>query len=64
MTTIYIFGAGASAAEKAPTVRNFFKKSYDFFQNEESLKPVWTFLSRYYHRDRSNWNDIIHQIPV
>ena len=36
MRTVYIFGAGASAAEGAPVVRNFLRIAYRLFKEEQS----------------------------
>ena len=51
MRTVYIFGAGASAAEGAPVVRNFFGTAYRFFKEEQQcsdLDVVWEFLESFY----------------
>ncbi|MCL6639267.1 MAG: SIR2 family protein [Firmicutes bacterium] len=51
MKTLYIFGAGASAAEGAPVLRDFLKISYRFFKEEHyspDLDIVWEFLEHFY----------------
>lgn len=51
MRTVYIFGAGASAAEGAPLLGNFLKFSYEFFKEEHAgpeLDIVWEFLEYFY----------------
>lgn len=58
MKTLYIFGAGASAAEGAPVVRNFLRVAYRYFKeehNETDLAIVWDFLEHFYgHRTKIN----------
>ncbi|NLI12218.1 SIR2 family protein [Pelotomaculum propionicicum] len=49
--TVYILGAGASAAEGAPVVRNFLRVAYRYFKeerNETDLDIVWDFLEHFY----------------
>jgi len=51
LRTVYIFGAGASAAEGAPVVRNFLRIAYRLFKEEQSepgLEIVWEFLEHFY----------------
>ncbi len=51
MKTVYIFGAGASAAEGAPVVRNFLRIAYRHFKEEREepdLEIVWEFLEHFY----------------
>jgi len=51
MKTVYIFGAGASAAEGAPVLRDFLKIAYQFFKEEHyspELDIVWEFLEHFY----------------
>lgn len=51
MKTVYIFGAGASAAEGAPVVRNFLRIAYRYFKEElydADLEIVWEFLEHFY----------------
>lgn len=51
MKTVYIFGAGASAAEGAPVVRNFLRVAYRYFKEEHyeaDLEIVWEFLEHFY----------------
>ncbi|BAF60200.1 NAD-dependent protein deacetylases [Pelotomaculum thermopropionicum SI] len=51
MKAVYIFGAGASAAEGAPVVRNFFRMAYRYFKEEQydaGLEIVWEFLEHFY----------------
>lgn len=51
MKTVYIFGAGASAAEGAPVVRNFFGTAYQFFKKDQHYTDfdiVWEFLEYFY----------------
>jgi NAD-dependent SIR2 family protein deacetylase len=49
--TVYVFGAGASAAEGAPVVRNFLRVAYRFFKEENydpDLEIVWEYLEHFY----------------
>ncbi len=51
MQTVYIFGAGASAAEGAPVVRNFLRLAYRYFKEEDhdpDLEIVWEYLEHFY----------------
>ncbi len=51
MRTVYIFGAGASAAEGAPVVDNFLKIAYRYFKaecSETGLEIIWEFLEYFY----------------
>lgn len=51
MKTVYIFGAGASAAEGAPVVRNFLRVAYRYFKEEDydrDLEIVWEYLEHFY----------------
>lgn len=51
MKTVYIFGAGASAAEGAPVVRNFLRVAHRYFKEENydpDLEIVWEFLEHFY----------------
>lgn len=51
MKTVYIFGAGASAAEGAPVVRNFLRTAYQYFKEENydaDIEIVWEFLEYFY----------------
>ncbi|MFX4261888.1 SIR2 family protein [Pelotomaculum propionicicum] len=51
MKTVYIFGAGASAAEGAPVVRNFLRVAYRYFKEENydpDLEIVWEYLEHFY----------------
>ncbi len=58
MKTVYIFGAGASAAEGAPVVLNFLRVAYGYFKEEREEKDldiVWDFLEHFYgHRTKIN----------
>lgn len=49
--TVYVFGAGASAAEGAPVLRDFLRIAYQYFEAERDspeLDIVWEFLE-YFH---------------
>jgi hypothetical protein len=49
--TVYVFGAGASAAEGAPVLRDFIKIAYQFFKEEHystELDIVWEFLEHFH----------------
>lgn len=51
MKDVYVFGAGASAAEGAPVVRNFLRMAYRYLKEEEQdadLEIVWDFLEHFY----------------
>lgn len=51
MKTVYILGAGASAAEGAPVVRNFLRVAYRYFKEENydaDLEIVWEYLEHFY----------------
>jgi len=51
MRTVYIFGAGASAAEGAPVVHNFLRSAFRYFKIESceaDLEIVWEFLEYFY----------------
>ena len=51
MRTVYIFGAGASAAEGAPVVQFSPRIAYRHFkeeQEEPGLEIVWEFLEHFY----------------
>jgi NAD-dependent SIR2 family protein deacetylase len=51
LKTVYIFGAGASAAEGAPVLRDFLKIAYQYFKEEQyspDLDIVWEFLEYFY----------------
>ncbi|OPY59049.1 MAG: hypothetical protein A4E55_00418 [Pelotomaculum sp. PtaU1.Bin035] len=51
MKTVYVFGAGASAAEGAPVLRDFLKIAYRFFKEENystELDIVWEFLKHFH----------------
>ncbi len=51
MRTVYIFGAGASAAEGAPVVGNFLRTAYRHFKEEDydtDLEIIWEFLEYFY----------------
>lgn len=51
MRTVYIFGAGASAAEGAPVVQNFLKVAFRCFKEEcyeADLEIVWEYLEYFY----------------
>ncbi len=53
MKTVYMMGAGASAAEGAPVVGNFLRTAYAFFKREQyyrELDIVWEFLEYFYGR--------------
>jgi hypothetical protein len=53
MKDVYVFGAGASASEGAPVVRNFLRVAYRYFKEEEQdagLEIVWDFLEHFYGR--------------
>ncbi|MFA4886546.1 MAG: SIR2 family protein, partial [Desulfotomaculaceae bacterium] len=61
MRTVYIFGAGASAAEGAPVVRNFLRVAYRYFKeehNETDLDIVWEYLEHFYG-DKMNINSTV-----
>ncbi len=48
---VYIFGAGASAAEGAPVMRDFLRTAYKFFgeeQKEADLEIVWEFMEFFF----------------
>ena len=49
--SVYIFGAGASAAEGAPVMRDFLRTAYVFFgkeQREADLEIVWEFMEFFF----------------
>jgi len=49
--TVYVMGAGASAAEGAPVVRNFLRIAHRYFKEERNdidLEIVWEFLEYFY----------------
>ncbi|MDD4170064.1 MAG: SIR2 family protein [Desulfotomaculaceae bacterium] len=51
MKTVYVFGAGASAAEGAPVLRDFIKIAYQYFKEENystELDIVWEFLEHFH----------------
>lgn len=51
MKTVYVFGAGASAAEGAPVLRDFIKIAYQYFKEKDysaELDIVWEFLEHFY----------------
>lgn len=53
MKNVYIFGAGASAAEGAPVVHNFLRIAYRYLKEEAQdadLEIVWDFLEHFYGR--------------
>jgi len=56
--TVYVMGAGASAAEGAPVVRNFLRIAHRYFKEERNdidLEVVWEFLEYFYGtRKKSN----------
>ncbi|MCG9968856.1 SIR2 family protein [Pelotomaculum terephthalicicum JT] len=50
MNTVYVFGAGASAAEGAPVLHDFLKIAFKFFKEEHystELDVVWEFLEHF-----------------
>lgn len=51
MKDVYVFGAGASASEGAPVVRNFLRIAYRYLKEEvpdADLEIVWDFLEHFY----------------
>ncbi len=51
MKAVYIFGAGASAAEGAPVVRNFLHTAYRYFKEENhdaDIEIMWEYLEYFY----------------
>ncbi|MDF9408967.1 MAG: hypothetical protein A4E52_01392 [Pelotomaculum sp. PtaB.Bin013] len=67
MKTVYIFGAGASAAEGAPVLRDFLKIAYQFFKEEHystELDIVWEFLEHFYgHETTINHSNELEKFP-
>lgn len=53
MSTVYIFGAGASYSEGAPLISNFIERSFEKLNNDtsEEIKKTWKFLRDYFGKD-------------
>lgn len=62
--TVYVFGAGASAADKAPTVPVFLQVAHSLLKHEIQLKKLWTFLEEYYSRDFNQTQNICEDFPA
>lgn len=67
MKNVYILGAGASAAEGAPVVRNFLRIAYKYFKEEQyeaDLGIIWEFLEYFFgSKTKINSEDDLERFP-
>ncbi|NHM28937.1 hypothetical protein G7K71_18610 [Desulfofundulus sp. TPOSR] len=74
MTSRYvglIFGAGASAAEGAPVIKNFLQKAFEFFPPDfgrdtidDLTNDIWNFLIEYYNKPLRTSQEVAENIPA
>ncbi|RUT43728.1 hypothetical protein EJP82_19510 [Paenibacillus anaericanus] len=66
MSTVYIFGAGASFPEGAPLISNFIGRSFEKLANDtsEPIISTWKFLSDYFGKNPSSSSAAINDYPT
>jgi NAD-dependent SIR2 family protein deacetylase len=65
-TVSFIFGAGASAAEGAPVIKNFLQKAYELFPPncaDELTNDIWHFLMQYYNNPLRTSEEVAKFLP-
>ncbi|KEO80822.1 SIR2 family protein [Tumebacillus flagellatus] len=65
MSTVYVFGAGASCAESAPSIANFMGKAFTLLNQSEDpeIKQTWKFLQDYFDKDPRSYDEAIRAYP-
>ncbi|GMX63622.1 SIR2 family protein [Paenibacillus elgii] len=66
MSTVYVFGAGASFPEGAPLISNFIGKSFELLEKDTSkeISDTWKFLRDYFGKDPKNSLEAIESYPT
>ncbi|CAH0122756.1 hypothetical protein PAE9249_05347 [Paenibacillus sp. CECT 9249] len=66
MTTVYVFGAGASRPEGAPLISDFIEKAYEKLGKDSSEKivSIWKFLCDYFGKDPKNSKEAGENYPT
>lgn len=66
MSTVYIFGAGASFSEGAPLISNFIEKSFEMLKDDSSEEIVntWKFLRDYFGKDPRSSEQAAEEYPT
>lgn len=67
----FVFGAGASAAEGAPVIKNFLQKAYEYFPLsfrsdtiDDLTNDIWNFLIQYYNSPFKTPEEVGRDIPA
>lgn len=67
----FVFGAGASAAEGAPVIKNFLQKAYELFPPnlegdiiDDLTNDIWNFLVQYYNNPLRTSEEVNQNIPA
>ncbi|WP_003545323.1 SIR2 family protein [Desulfotomaculum nigrificans] len=63
MRFAFVFGAGASAAEGAPTIANFLSESYRLYGNNAEFTLIWNFIKESFSKPITGYQDMQDNFP-